>query len=299
MKQSSLVVVVTGCSSGFGHLMIEPLAKAGHTVFATMREINGRNREAADALRNLSGSLKVHVLELDATSDASVDAAVGSVLREAGHIDVVVNNAGIMPVGVTEAFTIDQMRTTFEANVLGSFRVIRAVLPGMRRQGSGLLVQISSVNGRISVPFMGVYNASKYAVEGLAETLGYELAPFGIESCIVEPGPFPTQLLSNSPAPADAARVADYGEMGKGREKILGAADVMFADAKLPVQNSLVVSAVVDLIGRPAGERPLRTVVGLDLGAAKLNELTAPFAKNALEALHMPELENVKTARRK
>jgi NAD(P)-dependent dehydrogenase (short-subunit alcohol dehydrogenase family) len=298
MKHDS-VALVTGCSSGFGRLLIEPLARAGHVVFAAMRDSRGRNSKAAEDLEALAKrNLHVHVLDMDVTSTQSVNDAVGAVLKHKSRIDVVVNNAGIAPIGVTEAYSIAQVQATLETNFTGVFRVNQAVLPTMRKQNSGLLLHISSINGRIAVPFYGVYSASKFAVEALAEILRYELASFGVDSCIVEPGPFPTEAWKNSPPPADAARLDAYGLLARGRDQILATAGGLCADKNNPVDPKLFVDAVLKLIATPAGERPLRTVVGIDFGAVKLNELTAPFAKGVLEALGMTHLENVKAATR-
>lgn len=292
MKQS--VALITGCSSGFGLRLIEPLARAGHTVFATMRDPRGRNAAAAAQLEALATQhgLDVHVRDLDVTSSTSVDAAVAAILDQTQRIDVVVNNAAIMPVGITEAFTVAQLQATLEANVVGVFRVNQAVLPAMRAQQTGLLIQISSQNGRVPLPFFGVYCASKFAVEALAETLRYELSPFGVDSCIVQPGPFPTELMANSPAPLDADRLAAYGPMAAARDAIRDDAKTRFAS----LDCNLVVEAVLGLIATPAGERPLRTTVGVDFGAKAINEATTPVIKGTLEALGFGHLEHVAAA---
>jgi NAD(P)-dependent dehydrogenase (short-subunit alcohol dehydrogenase family) len=153
------VALVTGCSSGFGFLLVEPLARAGFTVYATMRDPQTRNAGPAQALRALADQgLSVRVLPLDVTSDAQVDAAVARIEGDTGgRIDLLVNNAGVMFGGVTEAFTPGEFDRQFQTNVIGLFRVTRAVLPAMRRQRSGLLVHISSIVGRIAPPFFGEF----------------------------------------------------------------------------------------------------------------------------------------------
>jgi NAD(P)-dependent dehydrogenase (short-subunit alcohol dehydrogenase family) len=296
---SKPVVLITGCSSGFGHLLAGPLAEAGYVVYATMRDPDGKNAASAARLRQLSSrELDVHVLPLDVTSDAEVDAAVERIHRDAGRIDVLVNNAGQIYGGVTEAFTVQEFERQFQTNVFGLFRVTRAVLPGMRRQRSGLLVHLSSIVGRISPPFFGVYNASKWAVEALGEALRYELSPFGIDSVIVEPGPFHTSLFSQTTTPDDAARAAEYGEIAAIPGQLFAAFDNTFETMKTETDPRLVVDAVVRLIQMSAVERPLRTVVGpLDFGAAAINERTADVAKGMLGALGLAHLENVATAR--
>jgi NAD(P)-dependent dehydrogenase (short-subunit alcohol dehydrogenase family) len=293
------VALVTGCSSGFGYLLAEPLARAGFVVYATMRDPDGKNAKPATALRQLSSmGLKVHVLPLDVTSDADVDAAVARIERDAGSIDVLVNNAGQLYGGVTEAFSVKEVERQFQTNVFGLFRVTRAVLPAMRRQRSGLLIHISSIVGRISPPFFAVYNASKWAVDALGEALRYELSSFGIDSVIVEPGPYHTSLFAEATKPADEARAAEYGGVAAIPGQLFAAFDNTFETMKAETDPKAVVDAIVALIRTPAGQRPLRTVVGpLHFGAATANERTAELAKEMLGALGLAHLENVATAK--
>ena len=180
--------VVTGASSGFGRLTAQTLAADGWRVYATMRNAATKNAAAAAALRDAG----ISVVELDVTDDASVDAAAKTILAEAGAVDVLVNNAGTGHFGVEEAFTPSAVEAQFATNVIGPLRVNRAFLPSMREQKRGLIVYVSSVVGRIIIPFTGIYTASKWALEALAETSSYELAPFGIDVAIVEPGAYAT-----------------------------------------------------------------------------------------------------------
>ncbi|UPG84062.1 SDR family NAD(P)-dependent oxidoreductase [Luteibacter aegosomatis] len=165
----SKTVLITGASSGFGRDTAETLAKAGHRVYAAMREPAGRNRQPAEALR----ALGVEVVELDVTDDVSVERGVASVLAQAKHLDVIVNNAGIGSAGVSESFTADQARALFEVNVFGVQRMLRAVLPSFRRQGQGLAINIGSILGRVTFPFFGLYGASKFALEALTDSYRY------------------------------------------------------------------------------------------------------------------------------
>src|SRR6266851_1951372 len=185
---SKQVVLITG----FGRMFADTLARRGHTVFATMRDPGGRNAKNASAIRALAekDSLPIYVLELDVTDDASVERAVDAAIGKAGRIDVAINNAGYAVSGLAEAVTIEQAQRLMDTNFVGSVRVNRAVLPHMRRQRSGVLMHISSGAGRIIAPSMGFYCASKFALEALAEAYRYELAAQGIESVIVEPGPY-------------------------------------------------------------------------------------------------------------
>jgi NAD(P)-dependent dehydrogenase (short-subunit alcohol dehydrogenase family) len=292
------VALVTGCSSGFGYLLAEPLARAGFVVYATMRDPDGKNAKPAAELQQLSSlGLDVRVLPLDVTSDADVDAAVERIEREKGRIDVLVNNAGQMYAGVTEAFTVREFERQFQTNVFGLFRVTRAVLPAMRRQHSGLLIHVSSIVGRISPPFFGVYNASKWAVDALGETLRYELSPFGVDSVIVEPGPYHTSLFDEATKPADESRAAEYGGVAAIPAQLIAAFDNTFQTMKAETDPKAVVDAIIALIRTPAGQRSLRTVVGpLHFGAATANERTADLAKDMLGAVGLAHLENVATA---
>src|SRR5499425_3231616 len=159
-------ILITGASSGFGRDTAETLHRAGHTVYASLRDAQGKNRAATEALRELG----IKTVELDVSDDKSVEAGVKNVLAEAGTIDVLVNNAGIGSAGVTEAFTTDQAKVIFDTNVIGLLRVTRAVLPSMRRQRDGLIINIGSILGRVTFPFLGIYGASKFAVEALTES---------------------------------------------------------------------------------------------------------------------------------
>ena len=290
-----LVTLVTGCSSGFGRLMIEPLARAGHTVYASLRDTSSRNSDAQRELVDLSSvhGLPVRVLELDLTSTAQVRSAVAAIEQEAGRIDVVVNNAGIFPYGVTEAFTVEQFQRALDVNVTGVFRMNQAVLPMMRRRRSGLLVHISSVNGRVAAPFFGLYGASKFAMEALAETFRYELSAFGVDSVIVEPGPFRTGIQSRSEGPQDTLRLGEYGQVATVANQVFGGLQQMVADPSLPTDPRLVVEAVLNLIATPPGQRPLRTVVGVDFSAGTLNEMTSSVTTQALASLGLSHMEHV------
>jgi NAD(P)-dependent dehydrogenase (short-subunit alcohol dehydrogenase family) len=290
-----LVIVVTGCSSGFGRLMVEPLAREGHTVYASLRDASARNVDAQRELVSLSGvgRLPVRVVEIDLTSTAQVRSAVAAIEKEAGRIDVVVNNAGIFPYGITEAFTVEQFQRALDINVTGVFRMNQAVLPMMRKRRSGLLVHISSINGRLAAPFFGLYGASKFAMEALAETFRYELSGFGVDSVIVEPGPFRTGIQSRPEEPQDTLRVEEYGQVAAVASQVLGGLKQMVADPNIPTDPQLVVDAVLNLIATPLGQRPLRTVVGVDFAAGSLNETTSNVTRQALAALGLSHMEHV------
>src|SRR6202171_1283602 len=168
---SKQLVLITGSSTGFGRLFAETLARKGHTVFATMRDLGGRNAKNASEIRTLAekDSLPIHVLDLDVTNDASVGRAVDAAVAKVGRIDVAINNAGYYLSGLEEAVTTEQAQRLMDTNFIGSVRVNRAVLPHMRRQRSGVLMHISSGAGRVVIPSGGFYCASKFALEALAE----------------------------------------------------------------------------------------------------------------------------------
>jgi len=269
-----LVAVVTGTSTGFGYDTARTLAAAGHQVFGTLRDIAGRNAEPARSL----AALGVTTIELDVTDQTSVDRGAAKILAAAGRVDVLVNNAGTAHMGTAEAFTAASFERQFATNVTGPFRLSRAFLPGMRANRSGLVVFVSSVVGRFVVPFTGVYLASKWAIEGLAEALSYELRPFGVDVAIVEPGAYATNIFNAVIGPDDAERLASYGEVAKTIDTI-GAA--LASSAGNPVE---VAEAIAALVATPAGARPLRTVVPAGSPAEAINEAAAPIQRAVLEA---------------
>jgi NAD(P)-dependent dehydrogenase (short-subunit alcohol dehydrogenase family) len=282
------VVLITGCSSGFGRLMAETLARKHHQVFATMRALQDRNANAAHELRALAEreALALHVLELDVTDDASVERAVDDALAQAGRVDVLVNNAGYSLAGLAEATTLEQAKRIMDTNFFGVVRMNRAVLPHMRRQGSGLLVHISSGAGRLGVPGLGLYSASKFALEGLAEAYRYELAAQGIDCVIVEPGGYVTAVFEKLEEAADQSRAAAYGPANQIPKNLFGA----LSSSKANPQE--VVDAVVDLIELPAGNRPLRVPLGLPAmdGFSGLNYISEQYLKNFLELIDVGPL---------
>ena len=274
----SKVVLITGASTGFGRETAERLARRGHHVFAAMRDPRGRNAEHRAALERMAGaeSVPIEVVEMDCCSDASVERAVERVLEAAGRVDVAVNNAGVAGLGVTEAYTPEQWSQMFDVNVNGAVRVNRAVLPSMRKQRSGLLIHISSGAGRVAVPAMGPYCATKFALEALADAYRYELTPFGIESVIVEPGIYRTPLFDRLMAPADSQRIADYGAAAEFADRVHGTFKGAIGVPENPGSVE-VADALVRLI--EASERPFRTVV-----SAPIQQLLEPY-NAAAEAL--------------
>jgi NAD(P)-dependent dehydrogenase (short-subunit alcohol dehydrogenase family) len=259
------VVLITGASTGFGRAAAELLARRGYRVFATMRDIAGRNAMARAELESLTASedVAVEVVELDVADDTSVERAAGQILARAGRVDVVINNAGFGNLGVTEAYTIEQFRRLYETNVFGAVRVNRAVLPHMRQRGSGLLIHVSSIAGRSTLPYMSLYCSSKFALESIADAYRFELAPFGIDSVVVEPGAFLTPIFQKPFTAADESRAAEYGAEDYSR-RIHEHFQQLLSDPEARPASD-VAEAFLRLIETPAGQRPFRTVVGRDL----------------------------------
>ncbi|MCA9691089.1 MAG: SDR family oxidoreductase [Nannocystaceae bacterium] len=258
-------VIITGCSSGFGLIFAKTLAGAGHRVFATMRDVAGKNAAVAAELTAWAEAegRALSVLELDVTDDASVAAAIGAALEQAGAIDVLVNNAGVAGLGLLEGYTPDMLRRLFEVNVFGAHRVCRAVLPSMRARGRGLLAFVSSSMGRVVVPCVGAYAATKFALECLAETYAYELAPIGVEVSILEPGTHPTAIGANMAAwsPDDPERLAqDYGR-GSELPGRIGGNIVAVLSAETPPDSQRVGDALLQVVSAPEGRRPRRVVI--------------------------------------
>jgi NAD(P)-dependent dehydrogenase (short-subunit alcohol dehydrogenase family) len=281
-------VLITGASTGFGRDTAETLARAGHTVFASMRDPQAKNREHAETLRKQG----IEVVELDVSSDASVDRAVKEVLARTGRIDVLINNAGIASAGVTEAFTPDQVKIVFNTNVVGLLRTTRAVLPAMRGQGDGLIINIGSILGRVTFPFFGIYGASKFAVEALTDSLRYEVSQLGIDVALVQPSAYPTSMYANVQQPADADRAAAYGAVGEIPGAILKRLMTTFQAADAPNPHD-VAEVIAKLVVQPKGSRPARTVVGVTFGSDTVNEQTATVQAHVVEALGLGYLAKV------
>lgn len=183
------VALVTGASSGIGRATALLLARSGYEVFATVR-----SEEKEASLRADAAGLPIEILRLDLTDEAGATRTVQEVLRRAGHLDVLVNNAGYAKLGAIEDLPRDDLRHQFEVNVFGAMQLCREAIPAMRAQGSGRIINVSSLAGKVSVPLMGAYCASKFALEGFSDALRAELKPAGIRVAIVEPGPVATNF---------------------------------------------------------------------------------------------------------
>lgn len=283
MNEKLKTVVITGASSGFGEAAVKAFADKGYRVWGTMRDSEGRNAGKKAALE--AHSKNVSVIDMDVANDESVANGFARILGQ-GPIDVLINNAGIMYVGITEAFSIAQAKEQMETNYFGAIRTMQAVLPGMRAAKSGLIINTSSLVGQISPPFFATYSATKHALEGYSQGLRYELSPFGVDVTIVEPGPFGTGLLASGQAPAHGDVTASYGELA-GVPAAMGAHFAAFLQSDQAPKPQLVVDAYVALVDMPAGKRPTRTVVGITWGVDEMNAGKQPIQDRVLKEMQL------------
>jgi NAD(P)-dependent dehydrogenase (short-subunit alcohol dehydrogenase family) len=274
---------------GFGKDASKTLAEAGHQVFATMRDPGGRSRAAAEELR----SRGIDVLELDVTIDASVEAAFSALYNKTGSkLDVLINNAGLFAQGLSETYTPQQVRDMFEVNVFGIQRVTRAALPEMRKRKSGLIVNIGSILGRVTIPFIGLYGASKHAVEALTEGYRYELCQLGIDVVLVQPSAYPTGLYSATQAPADGGRAAEYGGVAALPNAFVEFLKGVFSGPDAPDSHD-VSKALVELVATPTGERPDRVIVGAPYGADAVNAAVHPIQAQMISGIGFDKLQKL------
>jgi NAD(P)-dependent dehydrogenase (short-subunit alcohol dehydrogenase family) len=250
------VVLITGTNSGFGYLTAKSCAAKGYTVYATIREVAGRNAEKANELAAIEN---INVIELDVTNGEAVKKVVAEIIAKEGQLDVLVNNAGYFGGGLAEAYTEDDFENMFDVNVKGTWRMTKAVLPQMRKQNEGLIINTSSGLGRFSAPFMTVYNSTKFAVEGLTEGLHYEVRPLGVDVVLIQPGAFPTEIFGKSTYGSDSTVAEEYGELANVPQHI-GTGMMQMFEAMKP-QPQMIPDSIIQLIETPKGQRPLRTVV--------------------------------------
>src|SRR5579863_3800313 len=239
-------ILITGASSGFGRLTAQTLRNSGHKVFAGFRSNEGRKKQVADELREKN----IEILKLDVTDQGSVDSAIAQLLEKSNNeLDAVVNNAGMASAGISEAFTPEQARQLFEVNVFGVQRVLRATLPVLRAKRRGLVINVGSILGRITLPFFGLYGASKYAVEAMSDSYRYELSQLGVEVVLVQPSAYPTNMYAAAQQPADETRSESYGEIGAIPAKMFGTFMEIFQSKNAPNPHD-VPEAIAKLVGR-------------------------------------------------
>jgi NAD(P)-dependent dehydrogenase (short-subunit alcohol dehydrogenase family) len=287
------VILVTGASTGIGQLSARALAAAGHTVYASMRDIAGRNAARVRELRDWSfaNGYDLRAVELDVLSQASADDAVKTIVAEQGRLDVVVHNAGHLVTGPTEAFTPEEIARVFDTNVLGTQRVNKAVLPQMRKQQSGLMLWVSSTTVRGGFPpFMGPYAAAKAAMDSLAVTLSYELTRFGIETSIVVPGAFTrgTAHFPNAGKPADQVTAAAYARYDGLMDQVGARLSALTPDNADP---QAVADEIARIVSLPAGERPFRAMVDfIDDGATAVTEVAERVREEFAQRIGIADL---------
>ncbi len=286
MNTITKTVVITGASSGFGEGAVKTFADKGYRVWGTMRGTDGRNAAKKTALEAHSHSISI--IDLDVADDASVAAGFARILND-GPVDILINNAGIMYLGITEAFSIAQAKEQMETNYYGAIRTMQAVLPAMRQARSGLIINTSSLVGRISPPFFGTYTATKHALEGYSQAVRYEVAKLGVDVAIVEPGPFGTGLLGAGKPPAHAEVLESYGELA-GVPAVMGTHFAQMLQSPGAPDPQWVVDAYLNLAEMPAGQRPVRTVVGIAWGVDEMNRRSQPIQD---KILHEMQLEGV------
>jgi len=284
-------ILITGCSSGFGRDAAMRFASKGDHVYATMRSVEGRNAENAQALRDFAaeGGHSITVLDMDVLSDESVNSAVAKTER----VDVLINNAGLGYGGPVESFESSEILKQLDLNIVGTARVANAVLPQMRERRSGLIIQVSSTAGRAAFPGFGIYHASKWGLEGMSEALRYELGPLGIDVCIVEPGPFATNFFENLVSGSRDEVLGSYAHVGGFLEGFQGIVAQVFEDPEAPTDPSVVVDIFERLVDAPAGTRPVRTIAGLDFGLQAVNDAVDPIREQTLATMQISDWDGV------
>jgi NAD(P)-dependent dehydrogenase (short-subunit alcohol dehydrogenase family) len=259
------IIVITGASSGFGALAARALARAGHAVYASMRETTGRNAVQVQGVKKYAAEQGVDLrpLELDVSSQKSCEAAIQEIVSKDGRLDVVVHNAGHMVFGPAEAFTPEQLAELYDVNVLSTQRVNRAALPQLRKQKRGLVIWVSSSSAAGGTPpYLAPYFAAKAGMDALAVVYARELTRWGIETSIIVPGAFTggTNHFAHAGSPGDKARAAEYeaGPYADLADQVLkGFASIVPADADV----SAVADAIVKVVDAPFGKRPFRVHV--------------------------------------
>ena len=259
------VIVITGASSGFGALAARALAKAGHTVYASMRDSTGHNAAQVDEAKRFSSenNVDLRTIELDVLSEESVNTAIQKIVADNGRLDVVIHNAGHMVFGPAEAFTPEQFAELYDINVLSTQRVNRAALPQLRKQKQGLVIWVSSSSSAGGTPpYLAPYFAAKAGMDAMAVIYARELTRWGIETSIVVPGAFTggTNHFAHSGRPADKERVAEYEAgpyKGFAEDVMTGFASIVPADA----DAAAVAEAIMKVVDAPFGKRPFRVHV--------------------------------------
>jgi NAD(P)-dependent dehydrogenase (short-subunit alcohol dehydrogenase family) len=291
------VIVITGASSGIGQLTAHALAKAGHTVYATMRDTAGHNKPQVEAAAKFSADHKVDLrtIELDVLNQKSVDTAIQKIIADNGRIDVLMHNAGHMVFGPAEAFLPEQLAELYDVNVLSTHRVNRAALPQLRKQKQGLVIWVSSSSAAGGTPpYLAPYFAAKAGMDAMAVVMSRELTLWGIETSIIVPGAFTggTNHFAHSGRPADKEREAEYenGPYKGFSERVMkGFASIVPPDA----DAAAVGEAIVNVVNAPFGKRPYRVHVDPTSDGAEVTNMVLDRVR--AELLHRICLDDVLT----
>jgi NADP-dependent 3-hydroxy acid dehydrogenase YdfG len=255
MKQT---VLITGCSSGFGKLTAKHLAQKGHNVIATMRHTGTTNKKIKEELEDFAkqNGLTLLVQEIDVTDDNTIKKAILNIEQYYPSIDVLINNAGYGIFGLQEAISISDAQAVFDTNFFGILRMNKAVLPIMRKNKKGLIINLSSVAGRTSWPFGGLYSATKYAVEAISESLKIELSPLGIDCVTIEPGAYAdTDFNSSMKVVGETEVLATYGAAADAPLKAIA----NFSTSITNPSDSLEIAQLIEeVINTPFGQRKYR-----------------------------------------
>ena len=291
------VILITGASSGFGRITAEILAEAGHIVYASMRGMNGKNAEKAKEMKQQAEDKgwQLYPIELDVTSEESAKNAAAQIIEEQDRIDVVVNNAGMLVVGVTEAFTPEQLLQVFNTNAVSWLIVGRAFLPYMRQQEDGLVIYVGSVTSRILSPFQGPYVASKAAGDVLAEVMHYENTRYGIDTVIVQPGAYTsgTSHFAHAVQAKDEPVTAQYDRINDLPPKLADRLDDLI-EPGVRTDIAEVAEKIRNVITQPKGKRPFRIVVDPEHhGAAEINQVAQQMQRKFMQRFGIEDLMQV------
>lgn len=293
----SKVITITGASSGFGRITAEMLAETGHIIYASMRGIDSKNADKAQEMQQQAKEKgwQLYPIELDVTSEESANSAAAQIVAEQGRIDVVINNAGMLVVGITEAFTPEQMLQVFNTNTVSWLIVGRAFLPQMRQQEDGLMLYVGSVTSRILSPFQGPYVASKAAGDVLAEVMHYENTRYGIDTVIVQPGAYTsgTNHFANAVQAKDETVTKEYDRISDLPPKLADSLDDLIEPgARTDIAE--VAEKIRDVISKPKGQRPFRIVVDPEHhGAAEINEVAEKMQHKFMKRFGIEDLMRV------
>jgi short-subunit dehydrogenase len=281
-------IVLTGTSSGFGYITAKFLCDKGYRVIATLRDITTRNLSVKKELEEFSKKSlgSIDIAPLDVTSEISIEQFVEYIDSNIGQIDCLINNAGLGAMGFVESFSLGQAKQIFDVNLFGPLSLTKTLMPLFRRQKEGLVIFVSSACGRLCFPFLSIYNASKFALEGLVESWQIETKPLGIDMCLIEPGAYPSELHNKRLIPENKAVLDEYGTLKDAPDQMVSAILQAFSDPSATPNPQEVSEIIVKLIETSHGSRPLRSVVGV-VGTDGIDELNQ---ENAVRQSHLLSL---------